>query len=484
MDGITLHVWGDFGPFSRVGKSIGYQVRAGRSNFLVDCGAPLFQQIGGHGLKGVDALIISHCHEDHKRWFSDLALFSRYAPDIRKKIRLITSESVHDDIVASATPSLVTSLSNDSKTIVDIPYEDFVDYQIIGPRAKFRIVSTDEGKGKTCLRITDARGNIVPPAKAKIVISQKSGKRRMLFKDPEYGEWVEPESFYPFSSSVFYEEDKNIYVDGHGCSIEAIKAPVWHGVTGIGVKIKKDGEAMVFSSDTAHDIELWKQLCSEKKRQNLPMSKRDFRSASVIYGDINDYIERIWSRERYQSAIEAFKDAAVLHDIAARNSVVHTDYGKLKNTTLRKDRTLLTHSPDRFTSEWALCNAGKTFKVKGLMFNEIVGDKLYSLNADIYHKEQGKYFVGYKSRNGKHTVYEHNGLLRFASFDATPAGRPLYKVNLYEDISGGYFPAIDDGNAMYYERDDGKVELLEFDKRGSKGRIVKDQRYRVARKER
>ena len=36
----------------------------------------------------------------------------------------------------------------------------------------------------------------------------------------------------------------------------------------------------------------------------------------------------------------------------AENSIVHTDYEKLHNTVLKKDRTILTHGPDRFVSEW------------------------------------------------------------------------------------------------------------------------------------
>ena len=41
MDGITIRVLGDYGPFSRMGKSIGYQVTIGQSSYLVDCGSPL-----------------------------------------------------------------------------------------------------------------------------------------------------------------------------------------------------------------------------------------------------------------------------------------------------------------------------------------------------------------------------------------------------------------------------------------------------------
>jgi ribonuclease BN (tRNA processing enzyme) len=482
MDGITVHVLGDFGPFSRMGKSIGYKLQAGQSVFLIDCGAPLFQQIGGQGLKKVDALIVTHCHDDHKRWFSDLALFNKYSPDIQKKINLFTAEAVHDDLIEASTPALIKSLSKDSKTIIDIPYEDFVEYQMIGPKAKYRTVLKEDGKGKFGLYITDIQGNVLAPDNAKIIINQKTKKPRMLFKDPIYGEWVEPESFYSFSSSIFYEENKNIYSGGDGVTIEAIKAPVWHGVAGIGLKIKNGKETVIFSSDTAHDMELWKQLYSEKKLQRTNMSKREFESASIIYGDINDYIERTWSKERYQDATNAFDDAAVIHDISSRNSVVHTDYEKIKNTSLKKDRALLTHGPDRFTSEWVLCNAGKTFRAKGRKFFEIVGDKLYPMNADIYHKEQGKFYVGYKNERGKYTVYRKNGLLRFSSFDGTHPGRPLYKVDLYEDIAGRYFPRLEKSNAVYFERSDGNIELLQFNDHGSNGKIVKDLRLRLTKK--
>ena len=147
-DGITVRILGDFGPFSRMGKSIGYQVEIGQSHFLIDCGAPLFQQIGGHGLKKISGLIITHCHDDHKRWYSDLALFNMYAPDISNKASLITSEDVHADLFRASMPALERSLSKDSKNVVDIPYNDYIHFQIIGPRARYRIVSTDEGNGR------------------------------------------------------------------------------------------------------------------------------------------------------------------------------------------------------------------------------------------------------------------------------------------------------------------------------------------------
>ena len=89
----SIDVWvlGDFGPFSRTGKSIGYLAKPADDSFLVDCGAPLFDMLGGHEINAIDGLIVTHCHDDHKRWFTDLALFHLYAPDIDKKLFLLTT---------------------------------------------------------------------------------------------------------------------------------------------------------------------------------------------------------------------------------------------------------------------------------------------------------------------------------------------------------------------------------------------------------
>jgi ribonuclease BN (tRNA processing enzyme) len=478
MDGITVQVLGDHGPFSRAGKSVGYTLRLGQSTFLLDCGAPLFQQIGGHGLQEIEGLILTHCHDDHKRWFTDLALFFHYAPDMRRKLRLLTTEAVYHDLKAASMPALSRGLSDDSTTITDVAFEDFVDFRVIGPMARYRVVAREEGRGKFGLAITDRQGNVLPPDKAKIIVNPKSKNPRMLFRDPAYGEWIEPESFYSFTSSLFYEEDKNVFFDGNS-TIEAINAPIWHGIPCMGVKIKNGEETLIFSSDTVHDKNLWERLCSEKRQQKLHVSKKEFESSSIIYGDINDYIERIWSEERHEEATSTFENAAVIHDISARKSVVHTDYENLGNTTLHKDQSLLVQCPDRFTSEWALCNSGKTYKIHRGRFLEVVGSKSYPLDGDIYHKEQGKYYVGYKSDRGRYTVCRKNGLLSLTATDRIPTGLPLYKVDLYEDISGGYFPALDIANALYSERSDGKVELLTFHDQGSRGEIVTDQRGRL-----
>lgn len=482
IDGIIVKILGDFGPFSRMGKSITYEINVRQSSYLIDCGAPLFQQIGGHGLKKINGVIITHCHDDHKRWFSDLALFNQYAHDISSKVSLFTSEGINEELMRSCGPALDRSLSDDSKSVIDIAYEEYINFCMIGPQARYKIVSLDEGSGKTGFRIIDEKGNMVGPDTAKIIINQKTKRPRMLFKDPDYNEWIEPESFYPFSSRVFYEKEQNIYRDKEGFTIQAIKSPVWHGVQGIGIKIKTDEETLIFSSDTAHDERLWFQLYTVKRTQRLSMSRKEFESASVIYGDVNDYIERVWSEERYINAINAFNGAIVIHDVSSKNSIVHTDYEKLKTSSLLKEKVLLTHSPDRMTSEWVLSNSGKTFKIKGNKFYEMVGGNLFTMDADIYHKEDRKYFVGYRNENGKHTVYEKDGLLGIVAGEAPDDCTPLYRVDLYEDVSGKYFPELDDKDAMYFERKDGKVERIEFNENGSKGEIVEDFRGRILKK--
>ena len=317
------------------------------------------------------------------------------------------------------------------------------------------------------------------PDIAKIIISQKTKRPRMLFHDPHYREWVEPESFYPFSSSVFYEEDRNNYTGPEGFTIEAIKAPVWHGIPCIGIKITTGEETLVFSSDTVHDKDLWKQLYTEKRTRQLRMSKKEFESAAVIYGDINVYIERVWSEERYREASNVFNDAIVIHDVSAGNSIVHTDYEKLNNTFLEKDKVLLTHSLDRITSEWVLCDTGKSFRIKGKRFFEIAGDAFYPMNADIYYKEAGRYYVGYRNEKGRYTVYEKDRLLELSGGGKTGTGKPLFRVDMYEDISGKYFPRLEEKDAVYMERGDARVELVRFTEKGSRGEIVDNHRDRL-----
>lgn len=481
-DGVTIRILGDFGPFSRIGKSIGYLVSRGGRSYLIDCGSPLFHEISGHELKVVDGLVITHCHDDHKRWFTDLALFYRYARDLNQRLHLITAEEIHSELMKSCGPALDRSLSPDSKRVIDIPEDEYVHYRILGPRSRYRIVVRNEGSGKTGLYVIDGAGNRVGPEKAKVIVSRETGRPRLLFKDPDYREWVEPESFYPFSSRIFYEEDRNVFRDAGGLTLDAVKAPVWHGVPAIGLRITTPHEKILFTSDTVHSRNLWTDLYVEKRAQRLgDMSPKEFESTSVLIGDINDYIERAWSEERYREAVKTFDDAIIIHDVAVCNSVVHTDYERLDETGLVREKTILTHSPDRLASEWVLCDVGKTIRIVGNEFYEVVGEDLYPMDADIYVKDEGKYYVGYRQDKGRYRVYDKDGLLTVSPDDRDDDGATfLYRVDLYEDISGRYFPKIEDSGAGYFRRGDGKVERLEFTEKGSRGEVVEDQRSKVS----
>jgi len=61
---------------------------------------------------------------------------------------------------------------------------------------------------------------------------------------------------------------------------------------------------------------------------------------------------------------------------------------------------------------------------------------------------------------------------------------PLYRVDMYEDIAGEYFPKLDcdDHDTVYFKRKDGKVEILTFTKEGSRGKVVGNHRGRIVKK--
>ncbi len=52
---------------------------------------------------------------------------------------------------------------------------------------------------------------------------------------------------------------------------------------------------------------------------------------------------------------------------------------------------------------------------KGNNFFEVVGDRLYPMNADIYHKKTGRYYVGYRNEKGKYAVHEIDATFKIIS---------------------------------------------------------------------
>jgi hypothetical protein len=474
---IEITILGDYGPFSEQGKSIGYHLEVNGDTFLVDLGAPLFQQIGGEQLKNLTGTFITHCHDDHKRWFTDLALYYMYTPHIRNKLPLITSDDVAREVRISAGPALNRSLDGDSKQVVNIAYENYVDHLPIGPRARYRLKSIKSEGHSTRWTVVDAQDRPVSPGTAKVVLSSKSTRPRMLFRDPETGAWVEPESYYPVSSPVFYEEDARPFI-GNGYRIDIINAPVWHGLSNFGLVITAGNDKLILSSDTMHNLTLWRSLVEDHRTPRHDLNSREFLEATTLDGDINDYIQRTWSRERYEEAIRSFDSAAVIHDVTGRYGVVHTEYHELDDTVLDPSKTLLTHSPDVFTVVgWKLIQAGKRYRVQGTEFVEVgKNGRLWPVDADVYHKSHGHFFAGHKNPDGRFHIYEDNGYHSISDGPDPGKGELLFRVNLFEDVGGNYLPCHTSEDQFYHLRTDGSVELIRRSPEGSHGRVVEDLR--------
>lgn len=484
---IRVDILGDSGPFSRFGLSIGYRVRCGPASYLVDCGAPIFEFLKEQEVREVRGLIGTHSHDDHRRWFTDLALYKRYACGIKEKLVFITTETIHEEFLKNSRGALERSLSSDQKSIVEIPYDEYVNATTFGPRAKYRIQAFPVIEDSNAWRVVDADGEIVSASIAKVVVNARhgGGRPRLLFRDEASGEWIEPENYYALDDPTFYHESPNVFRDEEvGLEIRPVKESTWHGPPTIGVRFSTANETVVFSSDTVYDPELWKALADEYRPQRLGISRREFEEAYVVYGNINDYVERIWSRRRYEQALHAYDGAVVIHDVSDPGSVVHTEYPKIARSPHRP--LILTHSPDRFTSELPLAIAGKTYVIRGNeVTEEVQGGEQLPLDADAYHRNFGKAYVGYRNPNGAYRIVEKGrGYVDVVPRDASVPGKTLYHIDLFEDIAGRYLPVVESPNEEYVTRPDGQIEHRTYTERGSRGRVAKDQRKRLSRAKR
>lgn len=477
--GITFDVIGDSAPFSMIGKSSGYMITAGGRPYLVDCGAPIFHHFGDEGVRKLKGVFATHSHEDHRRWFTDLARNMLYNPAIKGKVHLITSEVIQEEFEKNSKGALERSLSPDSKRVVEVPYNVFVESTLLGPSSRYQIKYVRKpGEEGVVWRVVDSDGNIVDPQKAKVIIHPKCNRPRMLFKDDEYGEWVEPESFYPFTATCFYHDEYNDYVDKKaGLTARAIKSSAWHGPPSIALKFTTENESLVFSADTVYDRELWEALHKEHRPQNMQMTQREFDEAFVVVADINDFIERTWSKERFERAITAYDGSVVIHDVAKINSVVHTDYPRIAYEKF--DNILYTHCPDSLVSERPILKSGKRIRIIGKEVFEEVDGKLFPFDADIYWRNFSQDCVGYKRKSGAYRILkEENGLL---SVDAEKKDAPnqLTRVDFYEDIEGQYFPRIHSPFEDYWVRPDRVVEKMTFEEEASKCEIVENIRGKI-----
>jgi ribonuclease BN (tRNA processing enzyme) len=474
---IIFDVIGNTSPFSLMGESSGYMITVNDRSYLLDCGSPIFPSLGYKGIAEINGIFATHSHEDHKRWFTDIVLFTFYNPLFKHKVKLISSEPVLEEFAKNSKAALERSLSPDSKRIIDIPYEEMVEEVTIGPKSKYFIDLVGSGNGNFRYVIKDRHGQTVGPERAKIFINQAANRPRLLYKDDESGEWVEPSSYYSFSSPVFYEGNPNIYHDeACGLTVKAIKATVWHGVPTVAFKFMTERNSLLFSADTVYKPSLWKELYETRRPQKFgKISREEFESGSVIYGDINDFIERTWSRERFEVAMSAYEGSVIIHDVARKNSIVHTDYPDIRDASI--DDLFFTHNPDNLTAMRPILTSGKKLLLRdGEVFESVKGN-LYAFDADVYIHHFSCDLVGYTSREGAFKVIEDDDLL--GTVEAANPREGLMRVELYQDIGGEYYPVLTDPNKYYCLRQDGKVEEVTIYKDASKGRVVENNIRRI-----
>jgi putative transposase len=478
---IEFEVIGNTSPFSLMGESSCYLITVNSRSYLLDCGTPIFPYLGYQGISEIKGIFATHSHEDHKRWFTDIVLFSFYNPVLKSKVRLVSSETILDEYAKNSKGALERTLSFDSKKVIDVPYENMVEPIVIGPRSKYFINLKKGGSGFFYYQVEDRQGNVIGPDKAKIFINPAATRPRLLYKDDETGEWVEPESYYCFDSGLFYEKDKNVFYDGEaGLTVQAVKSTVWHGVPTIAFKFMTKENSLFFSADTVYRPDLWLQLCEERQPQRFnAISSSEFEKSSIIIADINDFIERTWSRQRYESAMSAYEGSVVVHDVARNKSIVHTDYADIAKAPFQ--HIFFTHNPDNLTS-WRpiLTSRKKLVLSKGEVYESVKG-VLYPYDADVYVHHLSGDFVGYKSEKGSYKVIEKDRLLGIVGSDEPQEG--LMRVDLYQDLRGEYFPLLASFNKVYYIRDDERVEEKTFDSNRSSGRVVQSMRGRICRGE-
>lgn len=487
--GLKIHILGDSNPFSKSGKSIGYLIWNGvndhngtkdRPRYFIDCGAPLFALV--EEIRPEDRLIITHAHEDHKRWLTDLAFYQRYVAPQRGRTTLATTETIHQNCYHASKLILERGLSPDSKRLIDTPYESYINPVIIGPKNKYRITTIRHGRDSFTWRVVDSLDRVVKPSQAKIFITQRRFGRtlitvtpRMLYKDDTTDEWVDPDTYYAFSENNFYEDKPNRIIDKkNDLVIRPIKSISWHGPPTIGLEIKTSNSKIIFSSDTVYNPELWQRLAEEYRPCQGRHNQKAFKEAPIIYDDINHYIQRTWSPQRYAEAISTYLGAVVIHDATTRMAHVHTTYEQISQCRT-PEALILTHCPDRFISELPLTISGKTFNITHNTVREIVDGKPYPLNADIYYKNYPDNFVGYQSPKGKFFIVNQQGDLDIKK-KVSPRDEVVMRVNLYQDIQGKYLPYLNEKQVSYRVRPDKQVERINYQKRQSRGTVVKNLR--------
>ena len=449
------------------------------TNLLVDCGAPIFQLLTTEEIAEISGVILTHSHDDHRRWLGDLALYRRFVDPDRSKLKLFATEEVHEEYKELGRSVFERNLNETADRVIETPYTSYFDLVTIGPRPKYSIVESIKEAGNRELVVRDRGGKRVGPDRAKIVLHPTAGRPRMLFNDPEEKIWVDPTVYYSQSDSRFYESEDNAYLDvNSGAKLSAFRDQCWHGPPNAGIRFEFGAERVVFGGDTAFDPNLWKRLVDERPVPSYgSCTRRDFVRATVLSGDINDFVERVWSVQRFESAISAYRDSVVFQDTATVRSVVHTDYVHIKRIKemCEPARLICVHTPDRFASIEPMSFLDKSYFVFQNQIYEKVGDLLHPLDGDIYSKNLYKFFVGYRDPEGSWKVVETADCyldVLPADADERSDERTLFRCRLVQDLHGGYYPVLTDSSESYRVRSDGRVECVQLTGEGSTGRVV------------
>ncbi len=474
--GLYIDILGDYSTFSPAGKGIGYRIRANGAEFLLDCGAPVFHQLGEEGINNLDGIIITHSHEDHKRWLTEIGLHNKYTSRNGLSFPLLGIEKVMKEIKTTASYALEQTLSEDSMQIENILFEDFFQPQIVGPRPRYHCKKISK-KG---WRVVDQNNNILPPDKAKVFLPPGQRAPSRWFNDPEEKIWIEPESFYNFTDDRFYQNIDNLsYEHKNGLKITPVKATFWHGLPGCSYLFSYENEKVLFSSDTHYNPRLWKKLARPRPPAKDPLQS-EIATSHQTTENINNYIQQTWSKKRLDRALSFYDgDYPLVHDVTTGRGIVHTPYKHLRDF---EGELLLTHSPDNFTALDPICAPGQVFVVKENKFYTVDNNESYQIPGDCFCRKNEQFFIGLKDETGSHVLTETNkgDYQIFRADESIPAeAEKICKIKFYEQIHGDYYPALKDNNKKYYLDDQGRVVLLERDSRKLKSKIVTGNRQEL-----
>ena len=165
----------------------------------------------------------------------------------------------------------------------------------------------------------------------------------------------------------------------------------------------------------------------------------------------------------------------MIHDVARKNSVVHTNYEDICDANI--DQLLFTHTPDNLTARRPILKSGEQIVFRNGRIYECVDGRLFAFDADVYVKHMSSCYIGYRSKKGAYKIISKNGLLGLVD-EACPE-KGLMRLNLYEDINGRYLPVLKEPNKFYRSRTDGQVEEVTVDETMSVGRLVENMRGRL-----